>query len=511
MMKILIADDEFYARKALVKKVLQVDPDAEIVGDFENGVQVMEYLEEHGNDVDIILTDVKMPEMDGLHLAQELYEQESQIEVVIVSGYNEFEYAKKAISFGVSSYLVKPVQKEELKGALDKIKRNQKRYETEVQNLMHLKTLQYLSIIEISQHEEWRMQYLDPFMEKGKGRAFFLCVLQVKEKQETVQSEEIEKFLSGFCSRYMGEWFFFKRYREYVALVFAQREVTEKEFGNLIRKMEILQRKEVSVGISLMHTSAEQCPKAYQEAVYAINQRLINGWMKVYFFSVDVAPQNLLTKDKEKLLEAAIEGRRCQQALEIASDVLRSSKDAYTLYVTISSIFNLLYRLYCKMGVGEENDSEHGYMLFSYKSDLYSFYSLEEVEAYVLQIIKTVCQEQEEKKLHYIVTEILGYISRNYHENISLGELAEHKYFMNSSYLSRLFKNEMGQTFSNYLMEFRVHKAAELLESTSLKIGDVAMLSGYNDVSHFIQYFKKIYGCTPEEYRSKFVKIKGVE
>ncbi|HIV40979.1 MAG TPA: helix-turn-helix transcriptional regulator, partial [Candidatus Mediterraneibacter guildfordensis] len=75
------------------------------------------------------------------------------------------------------------------------------------------------------------------------------------------------------------------------------------------------------------------------------------------------------------------------------------------------------------------------------------------------------------------------------------------------SYLSRLFKNEVGQTFSKYLMEFRLRKAANLLENELLKINDVAMLVGYNDVSHFIQYFKKIYGCTPEEYRRK--KLEG--
>lgn len=128
-MKILIADDEFYARKALAKKVIQANSEVEIMGDFENGVQVVEYLEAHPGEIDVVLTDVKMPEMDGLYLAQYIFEQELPMEVIIISGYNEFEYAKKAISFGVSNYLVKPVQKEELKEALDKINRGWKRYE----------------------------------------------------------------------------------------------------------------------------------------------------------------------------------------------------------------------------------------------------------------------------------------------------------------------------------------------------------------------------------------------
>ena len=165
-MRILIADDEYYARKAMAKKVLQASPDAEIMGDFENGIQVLEYLEEHPDEIDVVLTDVKMPEMDGLHLAQYLFEQESQIEVIIVSGYNEFEYARKAISFGVSNYLVKPVQKEELREALEKICRGQKRYEEKVQKIMIKRTLQFLSIEEIAGHEGWRKMFGACFLQK---------------------------------------------------------------------------------------------------------------------------------------------------------------------------------------------------------------------------------------------------------------------------------------------------------------------------------------------------------
>ena len=177
-------------------------------------------------------------------------------------------------------------------------------------------------------------------------------------------------------------------------------------------------------------------------------------------------------------------------------------KNAYTLYVTISGIFNLLYRLFCRTG-GRADNGNPGYMLFSYRTDLYRYHTLSEVEDYVVNIVRTMCEEQEGKKYHYIVTEILAYVAQNYQDNISIGELAEHKYFMNSSYLSRLFKNETGQTFSSYLMEFRMRKAKELLESDWLKISDVAMQSGYNDVSRFIQYFKKSYGMTPEEYRGR--------
>ena len=501
-MKILIADDEFYARKAMAKKVLQANPDVEIMGDFENGIQVLEYLEEHLDEIDVVLTDVKMPEMDGLHLAQYLFEQESQIEVIIISGYNEFEYARKAISFGVSNYLVKPVQKEELREALEKISRGQKKYEEKMQKMMIKRTLQFLSIEEIAAHEGWRKMFLEPAFRKNAGKVFYLAVIQGRGEEGWSETREGERLLQKLKQQFQGECFYFNRFEENVLILFGKREEIAEKLNNFVNHADILGLGELTVGMSLGHTQMEHCSKAYQEAVYAINQRLVEGWKKVFEFVSDFKPENLLGKEKEQMLEEAIVERRCLQAEKITKELMENCKNAYTLYVTISGIFNLLYRLFCRTG-GRTEDGNPGYMLFSYRTDLYRYHTLSEVEDYVLNIVRAMCEEQEGKKYHYIVAEILGYIAQNYQSNISIGELAEHKYFMNSSYLSRLFKNETGQTFSSYLMEFRMRKAKELLESDLLKISDVAMLSGYNDVSRFIQYFKKTYGVTPEEYRGR--------
>lgn len=500
-MNVLIADDEYYARKAMAKKVLQADPEAEILGDFENGIQVLEYLAEHPDEADVLLTDVKMPEMDGLHLAQYLFEQESQIEIIIISGYNEFEYARKAISFGVSNYLVKPVQKEELKEALEKISRGQKKYQAKMQDIMTKKTLQYLSIEEIASNEDWRTLFLEPAFHRNAGDTFYIAVIQSMEKEDWTENKKTEKLVQRLRKAVQGEWFYFNRFRENVLLLFGDKAVILREFENFISQIGILGLGEVTVGVSLGHTQIEHCAKAYQEAVYAINQRLIEGWQKVFEYSSDFRPENMLDKEKEQMLEDTIAGKRCAQAEDITRELMGCCRSAYTLYVTISGIFNLLYRFFCRID-SKENGGNPGYMLFSYRTDLYRYNTLEEIEDYVVNTVKTMCEEQETKKYHYIVSEILNDIAQNYQNNISIGELAEHKYFMNSSYVSRLFKNETGKTFSGYLMEFRMHKARELLDSDLLKVSDVAMLSGYNDFSRFIQYFKKMYGMTPEEYRN---------
>lgn len=123
-----------------------------------------------------------------------------------------------------------------------------------------------------------------------------------------------------------------------------------------------------------------------------------------------------------------------------------------------------------------------------------------------MDIIREIC-DQEQNSLknggNAIIRDILHYVEQNYQYDLSLQELAEKKYFMNSSYLSRLFKSAVGQTFSRYVIELRIKKARELLKDKTMKINDVAAQVGYNNTSHFIQSFKKLCGCTPEEYRNQ--------
>ena len=142
-------------------------------------------------------------------------------------------------------------------------------------------------------------------------------------------------------------------------------------------------------------------------------------------------------------------------------------------------------------------------VIFSRRYDLYNFRHMSELEDYLLDMVKQLCCQSQEIPYNGrdIIIDITEYIIRSYQYDISLQDLAEKKYFMNVSYLSRLFKANVGKTFSKYLIEYRLEKSRELLEKTILKVSEIAVHVGYNDVSHFIQSFRKVYGMTPEEYR----------
>lgn len=119
-MNVLVADDEYYARKAIVKMLGDLDLDITVLGDVETGKEAAAYIETHKN-VDLVITDIRMPEMDGLQLAEMIFKNRQNIAVILTTGYADFSYAKQAIRYQVKDYITKPINRDELKNAVVKV------------------------------------------------------------------------------------------------------------------------------------------------------------------------------------------------------------------------------------------------------------------------------------------------------------------------------------------------------------------------------------------------------
>lgn len=189
----------------------------------------------------------------------------------------------------------------------------------------------------------------------------------------------------------------------------------------------------------------------------------------------------------------------------VLTDIIVKKEGAQKLYITVVEILKILGNYYAELYQSENiEELKDIKVMFSRRYDLYKFKHIEELENYLKEIVAVLCSGKENiKRKSKIVEEIVHYVEDNYYKNISLRELAENKYFVNYSYCSRLFSQETGMTFSKYLIQYRLEKAKHYLENKDMKISFIAFQVGYNDVSHFIQSFKKNYGLTPEEYRMR--------
>ena len=215
----------------------------------------------------------------------------------------------------------------------------------------------------------------------------------------------------------------------------------------------------------------EELNTAYKEAVYAINQRLLRGWGRVYTYETEAQKISLTFSNEESALGNALKRMDSESARRIVESILnnprlREQGNSYDLCEQVFHIFGVFMRYYDRLSSAQGGDDQ-ARLLFSQRYDLYNFKRMEELEAYLLSIVQRICcQAKREPDGDDIIRRIIDYIDRSYQYDITLQEFAEKKYFMNASYLSRLLKAKCGKTFSKYLIEYRLEKSRELLEKT---------------------------------------------
>ncbi len=489
MIRVIVADDEYFGRKVLIKKLQEVSPDIEICGEAEDGTEVMALLKE--KEADVVVTDIRMPEMDGLEVAEQISIKYPEVRVIIESGYAEFEYATRAMNYGVKDYLTKPIKTEELRSAIERVQ-GQKRKE---QN----KIGRYMDFAHILENREISYTVLDDFFVHMKKSSWIMAVAQGKNGKP--EEEQIQKILSIWGNQ--TAYFYPKN--EFIFL-FTQDELesTGYSFKRKIAECEKETGILLHMGVSQKFDKTEEFEKklevAYKQAVYAINQRLLQPLESIYFYDSKMHIKALFSREEERALEGCLREHKLQEAREIVNKLFlqcENSRDftVYSLFASLIQIINTINRVY---SAGSQ-DVNHAYLFFDFKSDFYHFQTLEKLKEYIFQLLADVAGEE---SVHSsIISDLLRYLEWNYQYDITVNELATRKYFVNPSYLSRLFKAETGMTFSRYLTQLRMRKAASLLKETSLKVGDIASYVGYNDVSYFIQTFKKYYEMTPDQYK----------
>lgn len=525
-MKILVADDEFYARKAIVKMLRELNLDLTVAADLETGRDAAGYLRDHP-DIRLVITDIRMPEMDGLELARHISERYPGIAVIIVTGYADFDYARQAILYRVQDYITKPVSRDELRGAVERFisgERDQRReIEDEIEDRLFTMSKEQLSMKELMRSEDLQQRFMGACRVYAAQLPCRILLFQLDAAQAGAHKEWVLGEIERRMSAQVHDLYYFRTNDEFVLLYFSEhaREETEKL---VITARRVLGAVRAHTGlaavasVSKCHEGMNHLYDAYKESVYAINQRLLEGWDGVYVYEAQKTGSGVPALDRAAeielrgALDASDFARAKKVIVEVFEDpVLLSNGDIYALYNRIISVLEILNQHY-HSSASDEISREKMLLMFSRRYDLYNFKHMSELENYLFGIAQELCSAgAPERANHAIIDEILEYISRSYQYDISLRKLAEQKYFMNPSYLSRLFKAAVGKTFSRYIIEYRLERSRDLLENSILKISDIAAHVGYNDASHYIQSFRRLYGVTPEEYRVRASRGESME
>ncbi len=536
MLKVFLVEDEVVMREGIKNNVNWEQEGFSFVGEASDGELAYPLIQK--TKPDILITDIKMPFMDGLELSRLVKQEFPDMKILILSGYDEFEYAKEAISIGITDYLVKPVSGA---GLLEAVKKVGKKIEEERQQKKFLETFERerLENRQLSRQKFFRklvsgQSPVSALLEEGRGEGFDLAaksyniiLFQLFAGEERIgYSEElnaltlaIEEMTEQMPEVLMVElglegWAFLLKGSEEKSAG----EVEKELLGRLISVIGSGHDIHYFGGVGQEVERLSELNRSFEEASRAFAFRYLNRHSKI------VQSTKLLAGEPEQEaadLSALSAGRLDRKVVEnfvktgLKGEVTHFV-DEYFTSLGERNIHSLMFRQYVTMdtyfaaaGVLEEIGCEPG-LLAERCGDFQKtpgiFASLETTQNYVRGLLETAIELREgvsQKKYSSLLRDARTYIEQNYdNEEISLNTVAA-SVNLSPNHFSTIFSQETGRTFIEYLTSVRMEKAKELLRTTSMKTAEIAYAVGYKDSHYFSYLFKKTQECTPREFRAK--------
>lgn len=534
MIKILIVDDEEYIRDGIELKIERYIPDVRIIGKAGDAHQALEAVKDHHPD--IIITDIRMPETDGLSFIEAVKKMYEDIKFIIISGYQDFNYAKKAITLGVEDYLLKPVKNQELIDIIGKIKNKLTSDEYTRKHFLELKSSQRSNI------EFVRNKHLTEIVENtGEfdieetlktleriGISFcnanYTVVSLIFNNQEKTQASIIDnlsllKFalinISEELLSPLGRAVAFenvKKENQIIAIVCHSKE-NKSRIPQLCKELLAACNKHLglnlTIGIGGVCGSLKELNKSYTESLTAASQRIVLNNKNIIQIS-EVPNSSLisyfLTESDRHLLASHINSNNLEEAFSLIDSIFITLKAKDVSYLNVKALcIDILIqttKIVKEYGSEWENIFNKDILSDTYLS---TFSTLDDLKQFVKDYIKSICSylaNSRKSSGKKAIDEIKEYINKNYHTDINLNDIAG-RYYINPNYLSQLFKIETGQKFIDYITKTRIEKAKELLAGTFLKSYEIAEMVGYIDSKYFCNVFSKLVGMSPAKYREQ--------
>lgn len=505
MIKVLIVEDEIYSRQSLIKQIKEYDFNHQFsILEASNGEKGLElYRKERP---ELIFTDIRMPKMDGLELLHQVKKIDSKVNVIMISAYADFQYAKTSLNQGAEGYLLKPVQDEELKEHLSKFVR---------QNISTKEKVQYTDKDMVTRYIYQNIkseEKVQDFVSESMFQRIFTKYQFLNiyfEGNHQPEQEEFALWLRGVYDNKV--WTGFR-------CLFIQKQVcslvisVDHQNGILLRKiLKLLQDQGYGcrIGISKIQVESSYIKEAYQQAMAAVTSKIFYE-RHLLFYEVIENERNhsyqMSDKQRDFLLISLGKGNR-EKAYEVLNEMFADiGKD---FGIDIDSIEMLMVRLTVIFNQILESENEFEKMKHAkLKFQLLDFQNINDIQDVVQKKIDYVCRKHRQNQLGSqkdIIMALKEYAEVHYHQDISMKELAEDVFFLNPTYLSHMFAEKTGISYSAYIRQVRIGKAKQLLTDGRYSITEIASLSGYNDTSQFIRVFKQEMGTTPKKYRERLV------
>ena len=540
--RIILVDDEEEVRKSIIRKIDWTAVGFAVVGDAENGEDALEKIE--NLEPDVVLTDIRMPYMDGLTLAERIRQKYPSMKIVIFSGYDDFEYAKQAIKLNVTEYILKPVNVEELTAILKRIKTNLDE-EIEQKRNVNLLRENYKRSLPIL-----REQFLKDLISRpmdgetvqtllreydiplAGAKKWISIAVELELEQELTQEEaplplheeknlipiSVMQILSeNLKPSYRFSLLSFSGSADAkiagIAAIDENNSQTEliNILGDICKEIRKTLKVPVTIGIGHSAQKLENISRSFQSALDALGYRSVVGTGSTIYIN-DVEPgiggKLQFGSEEESALIQAIKFGPEEKIRETVRGIVDRMNEARVharqQQAYILSVANCMIQLIQQYDLNMEEIFAEDPLGPDPFTVIQSMLNRENFSRWLFQTalkINNALSRERDYAARQVIEKAKQYIMDNYQDpGLSVEQICRYLH-MSPAYFSTMFKKATGQTYIAYLTEVRLNKAVELLNMTDEKTYVIASQVGYQEQNYFSYVFKKRFGVSPTKFR----------
>jgi len=533
LLKLLIVDDEYLVRNLLRHCVDWNELGYEVVGEASNAHEALELVDNLRPDV--IFTDIYMPFMDGLEFGKIVFEKYPNMKIVVLTGHEEFEYAKKSVKIGIADFLLKPINDDEirktalnLKSKIEKERNQEEEYnklKKQLEEALPCLKEQFLNQLLLGNTDTEDALAQAEYFSINLGSGYHVvAVIEVSPANDESSSlSEEDRLLLNFKAHNLIVRYFrddpgvyvFRDAFQNIVILNCEKSLDFSDCLEALRSMIINTLKcNVSIGQGKVYPCSNKINKSYKEGLYALKYKIIAGKNQVISYdeiNFSGSNQLQLQYDNYDALAFYLKAGLYNKVEEFIDNAFHEYTSGEALNIQtyraiashiLSVVLNVIIEININISEVFSDTGQPFERIF--KAD-----TLPEIRSYLVSIAKktvAVIQNTQNKKVNQIIEQIKEYLEQNLSDpEITLSSTAK-KFYMNMSYLSRIFKRETGYTFVEYLTKIRMERAVRLLQETDLRAYQIAEEVGIQNPHYFGICFKKWTGLSVNDFRKSLNK-----
>lgn len=529
MYTILLADDEKLELDSLRNHINWSSMGIRVIGNAKNGKEALKIVDEFHPD--IVITDVKMPVMDGLEFARNARNIDKNLKIVFLSGYDDFKFVKAAMMVDAIDYLLKPVDINELSSLIDKIKSRFEKERLATQSI-RVNIEKCIKGLILESNPSIRNQFIEKLGSMGADSQYYFSpsyslfsvyvddfteyTLKNGEYSSELLCSNIYDYLTETIAYYLKNGIVINmKTGQYCVLVDnSQNNKQSLDFLYKYLSENIRSSFGISVTISvsektsdifLLNTIYEDLDNIYDYKFYLGNGKILtSGDCRDNNFN---NPDYKLPQIKDKLCSAIYSMDMSLARSVIGAFVNQIVRDKPSKQPVCKYIFDTANYIYENI-VRNDSTLNSLYNIDDFYNHLVLYKdTLEALQKYAFSKLEFIIGHMIEKNKdnkQQIVNNVISIIESSYYKQLTVEDISKQVY-LTPNYLRTVFKEKTGETILDYITKYRISKATSLLQDKSLKIHEISVMVGYENISYFCSLFSKYKGITPNEFRKKIL------